>query len=112
MLAQKRIPKRKATFVRGILESGNSSQEVFVRDLSVDGALLDVSETLSVFETITLTCGNSRINGIVAWSTNDRLGIEFSEPMSGDTLVDSFNTSIRVSAPKKHNAKAPPIGIG
>ena len=112
MLAQKRVPKRKPTFVRGMLEGENSSQEVFVRDLSVDGALLDVSETLSVFEPITLTCGDSRINGIVAWSTNDRLGIEFSEPMSGDTLVDSFNASIRVSAPRKHNVKSPPTELG
>lgn len=112
MLAQKRVPKRKPTFVRGMLEGENSSQEVYVRDLSVDGALLDINETLSVFKTITLICGNSRINGIVAWSTKDRLGIEFSEPMSGDTLVDSFNRSIRVSAPKKYKVNSSPTELG
>lgn len=112
MLAQKRVPKRKPTFVRGMLEGENSSQQVYVRDLSVDGALLDINETLSVFETITLICGNSRINGIVAWSTKDRLGIEFSEPMSGDTLVDSFNRSIRVSAPKKYKVNSSPTELG
>lgn len=75
-------------------------QEVRVRDVSVDGALLDADHPLNVFEPITLVCGSSRINGIVAWSEDGRVGIEFSEPVTGSTLADSFRNTLRVSAPK------------
>lgn len=100
MLLPKRNPKRAPAFVKGMLESEATSQEVLVRDISVDGALLDVSQSLRVFETITLVCGGSRINGIVAWSDETRMGIEFAELMTEETLLSCIKGGMQVSAPK------------
>lgn len=98
----KRFSKRTPLFLHGRLESESLDQDVLVRDISVDGALLDAANPLNVFEPITLICGRSRINGIVAWSDDGRVGIEFSEPVSGKTLTDSFQNKLRVSAPKNY----------
>lgn len=100
--AAKRFSKRTPLFLSGQLESESFGQEVRVRDISVDGALLDAAHPLDVFEPITLICGSSRINGIVAWSEDRRVGIEFSEPVSGKTLTDAFRSGLKVSAPKTY----------
>lgn len=98
----KRISKRTPLFLSGRLEGESLNQDVRVRDISVDGALLDAANPLKVFEPITLICGLSRINGIVAWSKDGRIGVEFSEPVTGKTLTDSFQNKLRVSAPKNY----------
>jgi hypothetical protein len=102
MLAQKRVPKRSSVLVKGVLECKDLSQDVFLRDLSVDGARLDISRPLAVFEIATLICGDSRMNGIVAWSNDEQLGMEFSEPLNGQTLVGSADCFMRVTAPKNY----------
>lgn len=103
LVAQKRIPKRSASFLKAELKSATLTQDVCVRDVSVNGALLDAAEPLRVFEIVTLTCGNTTVNGIVAWSDQGRLGMEFSELLTGETLVDSLKSRMKVSAPKKYH---------
>ena len=98
----KRSSKRTPLFLSGRLEGESFNQDVRVRDISVDGALLDADHPLEVFEPITLICGLSRINGIVAWSEDGRVGVEFSEPVTGKTLTDTFQNKLRVSAPKSY----------
>ena len=102
VIVSKRYSKRTPLFLRGHLETSSINQEVRIRDISVDGALLDAVYPLDVFEPITLICGRSRINGIVAWSKDGRAGVEFSEPVTGKTLTDSFENKLRVSAPKHY----------
>ena len=102
IIAQKRSPKRSSSFLKAKLRSETLTQDVCVRDVSVNGALLDVAEPLRVFEIVTLICGGTRVNGIVAWSDQGRLGIEFSELLTNEILVDSLKSRIRVSAPKKY----------
>jgi len=100
--ASKRFPKRSPLFMRGVLESQAFDQEVRLRDLSVDGALLEGPQGLPVFEIVSLTCGSSNVNGIVAWSKGGRIGIEFSEPITGETLGDALRAKLTVSAHKTH----------
>jgi cobalamin biosynthesis protein CbiG len=102
IIAQKRSPRRMPSFVRGNLQSANLTQSVCVRDVSVNGALLDATEPLKIFEIVTLICGETKVNGIVAWSDKGRLGIEFSELLTCDILVDSLKSRIKVSAPKSY----------
>ena len=102
IIAQKRSPKRSSSFLKAELRSKTFTQDVCVRDVSVNGALLDVAEPLRVFEIVTLICGDTRVNGIVAWSDQGRLGMEFSELLTNEILVDSLKSQIRVSAPKKY----------
>lgn len=100
ILAQKRSPKRTSSFLKAKLKSEAMTQDVCVRDVSVNGALLDVTEALRVFEIVTLICGDTKINGIVAWSDQGRLGMEFSELLTCEILVDTISSQIKVSAPK------------
>ncbi len=102
MTVPKRQDKRSPTFLRGFLECDDQTLDVRVRDVSVNGALLDVSKEISVFVPMTLVCGLSRINGIVVWCENGRAGVEFAEPISGRTLTDSLENKLRVSAPKQY----------
>ena len=102
IIAQKRSPKRRSSFLKAELKSETSTQDVYVRDVSVNGALLDVTEPLRAFEIVTLTCDDTRINGIVVWSDQGRLGMEFSELLTCEILVDTLKSRIRVSAPKKY----------
>jgi len=101
MVAQKRSPKRTSSFLKAELRGESKTQNVRVRDISVNGALLDVTEPLRVFEIATLICGDTTVNGIVAWYDQGRAGIEFSELLTGKTLVDTLDGRIKVSAPKK-----------
>ena len=102
LVAKKRSPKRTTSFLKGELQSESYTQSVFVRDVSVNGALLDVIQPLKVFEIVTLMCGDTKVNGIVAWSDKGRLGIEFSELLTCEILVDSLKSQIKVSAPKSY----------
>jgi hypothetical protein len=102
MTVPKRQSKRTPIFLRGTLELEDSIQDVRIRNVSVDGALVDVSDDIGTFQTATLVCGLSRINGIVVWSEDGQAGIEFAEPISGKTLTDSVQTKLRVSAPKQY----------
>ena len=100
MIVQKRVPRRTPAFLKAVLQGEDSTQDVCVRDVSVNGALLDVVQPLRVFEMVTLNCGSSRVNGIVAWSEDGRVGMEFSELLTGDTLVDSLEQRMKISAPR------------
>ena len=102
IVAQKRNPKRMTSFLKGDLQSAHLTHSVCVRDVSVNGALLDATDPLKVFEIVTLICGETKVNGIVAWSDKGRLGIEFSELLTCDILVDSLKSRIKVSAPKSY----------
>jgi hypothetical protein len=98
----KRSPKRSPLFLRGRLKGSNDTQEVRIRDVSVDGALVDVMHTLPVDEAVLLICGHSCIKGRIAWADDSRVGVEFVEPISGDTLVDSLDQGMKVSAPRRY----------
>ena len=102
IIAQKRSPRRISSFVKGKLQTENSTQSVYVRDVSVNGALLNVTEPLKVFEIVSLKCGETNVNGIVAWADKGLLGIEFSELLTCEILVESLNSRIKVSAPKSY----------
>ncbi|MEP5937292.1 MAG: PilZ domain-containing protein [Erythrobacter sp.] len=102
MTVPKRQTKRTSIFLHGSLERETGTQEVRVRDVSVDGALLDVSQPVAIFEPVTLVCGRSRITGMVVWTENGRAGVEFAEPITGSTLTDSLETKLKVSAPKNY----------
>jgi len=57
---------------------------------------------LQVFEIITLVCGSTKVNGIVAWCAQGRLGMEFSELLTNEILTDTLKGQMKVSAPKKY----------
>jgi PilZ domain. len=102
MIIRKRVPKRTTAFLQAVLKSEDATQKVCIRDISVNGALLDAERPLRVFEMVTLLCGDSSVNGIVAWSENGRVGMEFSELLTSDLLVDSLQRGMKVSAPRNY----------
>lgn len=104
IVTQKRSPRRSPTFLKAELQSEHLTQTVYVRDVSVNGALLDVAQPLRVFEIVTLICGDTSVKGIVAWSDQGRVGMEFSELLTCEILVDSLNSGLKVTAPKDYRA--------
>ena len=102
IVSQKRSPKRTSSFLKAELRGQFITQSVCVRDISVNGALLDVSQPLRVFEIVTLICGDTTVNGIVTWYDQGRVGMEFSELLTGKTLTDTLDGQLQVSAPRKY----------
>jgi FKBP-type peptidyl-prolyl cis-trans isomerase 2 len=98
----KRSPKRSPLFLRGRLKCGADAQEVRIRDVSVDGALVDVSHSLPADQEVILVCGHSCLRGRIACADEGRVGIEFLEPLAGETLVDSLQQGMKVSAPRRY----------
>lgn len=105
IISQKRNPKRMPTFLQGQLQGADLTQRVCVRDVSVNGALLEASQPLEVFEIVTLICGTTKVNGIVAWCDKGLLGMEFSELLTCKVLVDTLKSRLRVTAPKKYQSE-------
>ena len=100
MITQKRQPKRSRVLLLGLLEGASGPQEVRVRDVSTNGALVDASNQPSVGETVRLIVGDESIKGRVAWIDGAWFGVEFDEPLSAQTLADTVGNKLRVSAPR------------
>jgi FKBP-type peptidyl-prolyl cis-trans isomerase 2 len=61
-----------------------------------------VTHPLAAGEEVTLICGHSCIRGRIAWADEGRVGVEFLEPLAGETLVDSLEQGMKVSAPRRY----------
>jgi len=101
-IAQKRQPKRSHVLLVGQLEGESGSQEVRIRDVSTNGALVDAPDQPSVGEAVRLHVGEASIQGRVAWTDGAWLGVEFDEPLSGPALADTVGRKLRVTAPTSY----------
>lgn len=99
---QKRNPKRSSIFLGGHVEGPTGRQDVRIRNVSADGALIETSNPLSIEEGIVLSCGDAAINGRVAWGDGTLFGVEFAEPLTGTSLADATGSKMQVSAPRSY----------
>ena len=99
---RKREPKRSRTILLGNLEGTAGLQEVRIRDVSTNGALVETSTQLSVDEEIQLSCGDTSMTGRVAWVDGSWSGVEFHTPLSVSILADTVGNQLRVSAPRSY----------
>jgi hypothetical protein len=98
---QKRSTRRSRVFLAAVLEVCGSSQEVRIRDVSREGALVETPTPLKQNEDVGLFCGESALAGRVVWVDGVWCGIDFLEPLSG-TLVDYIGNKLKVSAQRTY----------
>ena len=98
----KRRPKRLRTFLDGSLDTEKGPQEVRVRDISQEGALIETLNPPGTGEKITLLCSGHRLEGIVVWQKDSRSGIEFEHPLHSRIWNDLSCQPMRVGAPRNY----------
>ncbi|HSG33275.1 MAG TPA: PilZ domain-containing protein [Sphingomonadaceae bacterium] len=99
---QKRSPKRSRVLLSARIECAGGQQDVRIRDVSLEGAMIESSSPPPVGEQIGLSCGDTHMNGKVAWVDAPWFGLEFSEPLRGSDLADAAGNTLKVSAPKAY----------
>ncbi len=106
---KKRTPKRSRVFLHGHLQAKEGPQVVRIRDVSVDGALVEAPSPPPVGEEVQLICHNSNMQGQVAWIDGELFGMEFRTPLEESTLADAMGNQLRVTAPRsyRHNRISP-----
>lgn len=77
-----RLDGRSNVFLGAILRVGSKSWPVRIRNLSVNGALLDGGHTPKESEKVSIERGSLIASGSVAWSRDGHAGIRFDEVIS------------------------------
>jgi hypothetical protein len=104
VLARKRTVKRSRTFLTAHVQSGLSSVEARIRDVSKSGALLESDEPPAAGDEVRITCGSFMAIARVAWSEGPWFGIEFASALARGVLVDDEGASLRVAAPRTYRS--------
>lgn len=106
---QKRTTKRSRVLLVAHIETDGRRQEVRIRDISSAGALVESAESPPVGELVQLHCGDTSLEGRIAWIDGTWCGVEFSEPLKSGALVDSIGSRLKVSAPRtyRHHDQVP-----
>lgn len=97
----KRTPKRSRVLLKGVLEGARGQQDVRIRDISPEGALVEGADPPVVEEQVRLCCGKSVLEARVAWTDGAWFGLEFLAPAS-DSLVEAVSGGLKVSAPRTY----------
>jgi len=99
---EKRQPKRSRVLLKAHLEAETGQQDVRIRDISTNGALVEASIPPAVGKDIQLSCGDSSMKGRVAWVDGSWFGVEFLGPIETPTLADAVRSRMNVSAPRSY----------
>ena len=99
---EKRQPKRERALLHAHINGGLGPQEVRIRDVSVNGALVETSIQPSIGEKVQLSCGDTSMKGHVAWVDGSWFGMEFATPLTTSSLADTVGNQLRVSASRSY----------
>lgn len=99
---QKRTTKRSRVLLVAHLEIEGQRQEVRIRDLSASGALVESADPPALGGQVRLHCGETSLEGRIAWTDGSWCGVEFSAPLTAGALVDSIGSRLKVSAPRTY----------
>lgn len=100
----KRAPKRSRVFLSAEVDCGSGAAAAHIRDISRSGALVEGDEAPEPGSTVRLTCGDTSVDGQVAWADRGWFGVEFDTPLFVAHLVDPAGTKLKVSAPRTYRA--------
>lgn len=98
----KRQPKRLRIFLDGSLAASSGLQEIRIRDISKDGALIEVLSPPDVHEKVSLVCSEHRFDGVVVWQKDTLCGIRFERPLRSAVLSDFSGQGLRVGASRNY----------
>ncbi|MEM6858033.1 MAG: PilZ domain-containing protein [Pseudomonadota bacterium] len=100
----KRRPKRVRVLLDGHIQTTEGETPVRVRDLSREGALIEVDEH-SIFDvnaSVKLAFLTHEVEGCVAWREGSWLGITFKRNLSAAVWKELSGKQLRVGAPRKY----------
>lgn len=100
----KRAPKRSRVFLTAEIDCGGGPVPVHIRDISRSGALVEGDNVPEPGSTVRLTCGDTTVDGRVAWADRGWFGIEFETALLMTRLVDPAGANLKVSAPRTYRA--------
>jgi hypothetical protein len=100
----KRAPKRSRVFLSAEIDCGGGPSPAHIRDISRSGALVEGDDAPEPGSAVRLTCGDTIVDGRVAWADRGWFGVEFDTPLLRASLVDPSGTKLKVSAPRTYRA--------
>lgn len=77
-----REAKRSSVYIAGILSSAARSGPAKIRNLSINGALVEVPDVPSQGSSVRLARGSLVADGTVIWASRGRCGIQFHSPVT------------------------------
>jgi len=99
-----RAPKRSRVFLSAEVDCGSGPSAAHIRDISRSGALVEGDDAPEPGSTVRLTCGDTTVDGRVAWADRGWFGVEFDTPLFVAHLVDPTGMKLKVSAPRTYRA--------
>lgn len=103
--AGKRSAKRARVLLAATLQTNRGDLEAKLRDLSQKGALVECKETLTIDSDVVFTRGNTVVPARVAWTSGNRIGLEFQHPIDENEVLIQLG---RAPAPAGVTMPAPP----
>jgi len=101
--ASNRAAKRARVLLSAKLQTSFGEVEARLRDLSRKGALLECAQVPNVGSAVVFIRGDTVVNARVAWSSDNRVGIEF------DHMIDEHELLVHIGKPKAGvQASSPP----
>lgn len=86
------------------MDSGAGPTPVHIRDISSSGALIETESSPKSGAEVRLTCGNTIVDGRVAWAEDNCFGLEFATPLLAGDLMDATGARLKVSAPRTYRS--------
>lgn len=102
LTVSKRDPKRSRVFLLAQVDRGSGSFEARIRDISRSGALLESDVAPQEGAGVRLRCGDTRLDGRVAWAEDGCFGLEFVKPLLVGNLSDRGGAKLTVAAPRTY----------
>lgn len=100
----KRKPKRSRVFLTAEVDSGMGPVTARIRDISRSGALVEADPAPESGTRVRLKCGDTVVDGRVAWAERRWFGLEFVTPLLTAQVVDRAGTQLAVSAPRTYRS--------
>jgi hypothetical protein len=100
----KRDQKRSRVFLVAEVDCGRGPIVAHIRDISRSGALVEANPAPEPRTVVRLTCGDTTVEGRVAWSEDKHFGVEFSTPLLMGDLMDATGAKLKVSAPRTYRS--------
>jgi hypothetical protein len=97
-----RIAKRARVLLAARLQTQRGEFDARLRDLSCRGALLECNRSFAVGEAVTFSRGQTAVVARVAWTSGNRIGLEFAVPIEESEVLIHVNPAGAPAQPQNH----------
>ena len=110
LLFAKRQLKRRSAFLHATLSWDGGASRAIVRNLSRDGAMIELDIAPAVGSSITLIIGDYSIEAEVTRTEQGRLGLRFFETLAIDVWLQLAGSGMAVAAPRDYRTEPAAYG--